>query len=130
MIADLPRDVIEWLQGDPGLEVLWSIGRARNVSYDVLIRSVLFDLPLGIDPRLGKQVGPMDVERRCPPVEPECIDRSGEALREVGMAQMLAYHRAVLAFDQGVVIALPGATPGLFDGQLLQPLGYLRVEVR
>ena len=47
---------------------------------------------------------------------------------EMGMAQMLAYHRAVLALDQRIVVALPGPALGLFDVQFLQQSGHPLVD--
>ena len=83
IIADLPRDVIELCQGDPGFEVLWCIGQRAKLlirGHDQMIRIALFDLSLGVGPLLGKQAGPREVEIGRQHIEQVFIDRSGEAM--------------------------------------------------
>ena len=46
-------------------------------------------------------------------------------LRDMGMAEQLAHDMTVLAFHQGVVVAVPGA--GLGDTQFLQQPGTRRL---
>ena len=37
------------------------------------------------------------------------IDERGPTLGNVGMAKEFSHHRPILAFDQGIVIRLPGS---------------------
>jgi hypothetical protein len=48
----------------------------------------------------------------------------------MAVAEVLAHHRAILAFDQGVIVGASGAGFGEFlDAQLLQEGGDLAVDV-
>ena len=59
----------------------------------------------------------------------EGIEQAGPALRDVGMAEELAHDMAVLAFHQGVVVAVPGAGLGELDAQFLQQPGDPVVDI-
>ena len=65
----------------------------------------------------------MIVEVRIEVLVVKVIQPAGPALRNVGMAKELAHHVTVLAFHQGVVVAVPGAGLGELDAQLLQQPG-------
>ena len=69
----------------------------------------------------------VDVRIEVPAVER--VQWTGPASRDVGMAEQLAHHVAVLAFHQGIVVAVPGAGLGEFNAQLLQQPGDLFVDV-
>ena len=45
------------------------------------------------------------------------------------MAEELAHHVTVLAFHQGIVVAVPGAGLGKLDTQFLQQPGNLFVDI-
>ena len=51
------------------------------------------------------------------------VEQAGPALRDMGMAEQLAHDMTVLAFHQGVVVAVPGAGLGELDTQFLQQPG-------
>ena len=48
---------------------------------------------------------------------------------DVVVAEVLAHHVGVLAFDQGVVVAAPGARPGELDVQFGEQVGHPAVDV-
>ncbi len=48
---------------------------------------------------------------------------------DVVVAEVLAHHMGVLAFDQGVVVAAPGARPGELDARLGEQVGHPAVDV-
>ena len=73
------------------------------------------DGPLGIRDRLREEAWAMEVDVRIEEVGTEGIDHAGTVLRDVGIAQMLAYHRAVLGLGQCVIIGMPGAGLGELD---------------
>ena len=47
----------------------------------------------------------------------------------VGMAEELAHHVAVLAYHQGIIVAVPGTGLGELDAQFFQPPGDLFIDV-
>ena len=62
--------------------------------------------------------------------EGEVVDPLGKASGNVAIAQVFAYHRAVLALGQGVVVGLAGARLGEFlDVELVEQFGDAMVDV-
>ena len=60
----------------------------------------------------------------------EVVELGREALRDVGVAELLADHRGVLAFGQGIVVGAPGVGLGeVSDMQLVEQGGDLVVDV-
>ena len=58
----------------------------------------------------------------------ELLQALGVGCVDGAVAQMLADHRAILGFDQAVVVAVPGPAFGLFDQQFLQQTGHRAVD--
>ncbi len=59
----------------------------------------------------------------------EGVDESGEALRDMAVAQVFAHDGAVLGFRQAVVVAVPGARLGELDVELIQEFGHGVIDV-
>ena len=58
------------------------------------------------------------------------VDRCGEAVGDVAVAEVLAHDRAVFTFHQGIVVGLSGAGLGeLTDMELVEQPGDLAVDV-
>jgi len=77
-----------------------------------------------------EQTRPVDVDLRIQRLCPPEIHVGGVALRNMGVAQRCANHRAVLGFGQPVVVGRARTGWGAFDGQRVEPLGDLGVDVR
>ena len=78
---------------------------------------------------LWEQTGPMIVDVGIEVLAMKVIEQAGPALRDMGMAEQLAHDMTVLAFHQGVVVAVPGAGLGELDTQFLQQPGDPPVDV-
>ena len=76
--------------------------------------------PFAVLERFGEQAGAVLVEGWVAMLAVELVDRRRPALGDVEMAEVLAYDMAVLAFSQGIVVALPGARPGELGAQFVQ----------
>src|SRR5680860_1899578 len=59
----------------------------------------------------------------------ECVDQRGPALGNMAVTELLADDGGVLAFRQGIVIAVSRARLGELDAQLLQQGGDPFVDV-
>ena len=59
----------------------------------------------------------------------EVVDQGGVALRDVVVAELFAHDVSVLALDEGVVVAVPGARLGELDVQLVEQLGDAMIDV-
>ena len=71
----------------------------------------------------------MEVDVGVELVTVEGVDQRCPLLGDVDIAQMLTHDSAVFAFDQGIVIAVPGAGFGQFDQQLVEQFGDVLVDV-
>ena len=101
-------------EGDAGLEVLPGIrqGLELLVRGHHLVVAVAFSYPApGIDFLGREEAGTMEVEVGREHRLGEAVDLPGEATGDVGVAEVLAHHRAVLGLDQGVVVGF--SSPGL-----------------
>ncbi len=125
------------LQGGSGLEVVHPVRQGAELlirGSDEAVGIAPGALAAGVDLLFGKQAGSVVVQVGREYPEEEVIDRPCEALGDVRISQLLADNGAVLALHQGIVIAFPGATSGLFDAQLLEqpcdpPVDVLRTIV-
>ena len=52
-----------------------------------------------------------------------------QVLANVAVTQMFPDDRSVFGFDQGVVIAVPGARFGQFDQEFLEELDHMLIDV-
>jgi hypothetical protein len=96
----------------------------------VFIAVTLGDAAFVIDEFFREEAGPMEVEIRGKDVQGEIVDFGGVAAWDVGVAEVLADDRAVLAFDQGVIVGLAGAGLGEFlDPELVEEPRDLVVDV-
>ena len=59
----------------------------------------------------------------------EGVDHPGVLLGYVGLAEMLAHHRAVLAFDKGIIVGFPCTRLGEFNEQFVEQLRHDLVHV-
>lgn len=71
----------------------------------------------------------MEIEIGVEELGAEGVDLGGEALGDVGIAQALAHHRAILGLGQTVVVGMPGPGFGELHAQLVEHLGDLVVDV-
>ncbi len=93
------------------------------------LRITFDNLTLVVGTVLGKQAGPVQVQIGIQVVPAELVDLGGKTLRNVVVAQELAYDRAVLGLDQGVVVRAPGPRLGELGVQLVQHLGHSAIDV-
>ena len=84
------------------------------------MRIALFDLALGVDLVDREEARAVEVEVRVEEVLAERIHGAGEALADVGVAEVFADDCAILAFDQGIVVGMARPRAGEFDAQLVQ----------
>lgn len=125
-------DAVELLEGDSGLEAVSGAGDPlqRLVRRgDAAARIGPLDLALGVAALDREQAGPVIVQERRQALPGERVDLEGEALGDVVVAEVLAHHVGVLAFDQGIVVAAPGARPGELDMELGEQVGHPVVDV-
>lgn len=105
-------DPVELLEGDAGLETVFGAGDPfqRLVRRgDAAARIRPLDLAPGVAALDREQAGPVIVQEGRQALPGERVHPGGEALGDVVVAEVLAHHVGVLAFDQGVVVAAPGA---------------------
>lgn len=72
----------------------------------------------------------MEIEVRREDVLRELVDLTSEIARDVGIAEVFADHRAVLGFDQGVIVGMPGTRLGeRFNVELGEQSDDLMIDV-
>ena len=74
--------------------------------HDLIVRIGFADLALDVDRVDGEEAGAMEVEGRILGFRVKIVDGGGVLLRDVAIAHDLANDRAVLAFDECVVVSL------------------------
>lgn len=125
-------NAVELLEGDSGLEAVSGTGDPlqRLVRRgDAPARTGPLDLALGVAALDREQAGPVMVREGRQALPGERVDLGGEALGDVVVAEVLARHVGVLALDQGVVVAAPGARLGELDVELGEQVGHPMVDV-
>ncbi len=97
----------------PGFNCAVDRGSDFSLSYGVIHhRFIAIDLAfvaLLIRPDLRKEARPVKVQIGIEMRLTKGIDERGPALGNVGMAKEFSHHRPILAFDQSIVIRLPGS---------------------
>ena len=71
--------------------------------------------PVLVGNGVWEQIGPVIVDVGVEVSAVELVQPAGPALWDMGMAEEFAHHVTVLAFHQGVVVAVPGAGLGKLD---------------
>lgn len=56
------------------------------------------------------------------------IEQIGALLGDMGIAQLLADHRSVLGFHQGIVVGMSGAGFGETDQELVEQPGHIMID--
>ncbi len=132
VVADPVSDGVQSVKAYARFQVRLCIGEG----FEFLIRGhqgrvgIAFSLFPGlVGDGVREQAGPVIVDVRVEVLAMEGIEQAGPALRDMGMAEELAHDMAVLAFHQGVVVAVPGAGLGELDTQFLQQPGDPVVDV-
>lgn len=75
---------------------------------------------LGVGFQLREEAGLVEVDVGVEELPTEGVDPGGEALGDVGIAQVLSHDAGVFGLGQSVVVALPGSGAGEFGVQPLQ----------
>src|SRR3546814_18636250 len=78
---------------------------------------------------LGEQTRPVQVQVRIQVLSAEIIDWCGKALRDMAVAEDLAYDRSILALGQGIIARAPGPRIGQFRIELLEQPGDAVIDV-
>jgi hypothetical protein len=123
---------IQLLHSDAQFELLTDIGEGFQLLIRRLHVPVVIALTLrsfGIRDRLREKTRAVEVAVRVEVIRTECIDLFSTLLRDMRVAQVLAHHRAVLGFCQGVIVGMPRAGFGALDAQLLQPCRNLIIDI-
>ena len=110
IIGHLVGLVFEAPEGDAGYEVnerWWQGFEFVEGGHDELVRIALADLAFGIDLFGGEVAGAVEVDVGVEEVAAEGIHVAGEALGDMGVAELFADDAAVFAFHQGVVVGVP-----------------------
>jgi hypothetical protein len=82
----------------------------------------------GIRDRLREESGTVEIDVQVQEVRTERVDLFGELLRDLGIAQMLAYHGAVLGLCQdGIVVPMAGRIHSMRS--VAQQCGDLIIDV-
>ena len=114
VVAQSRGDGVELREGRPGRQAGGGPGQRFQLligGHDVGIAVALAHATLGIDLFDGEEAGPVEVEVRRQDLLGEGVDLRGVAAGDVAVAEMLADDRAVLALDEGVVVAAARAGP-------------------
>ena len=108
-------EAVELLEGDAGLEERGGV-RQRPESVirggDIVLPVALLDAAVGSGDLGGEEAGPVEVEEGGKRVAEKGVHERSEVTGDVGVAEPLADHAAVLALDQGVVVGVAGAGLG------------------
>ena len=62
-----------------------------------------------INNRYREETGPVEIDIRIQEVFVITIEQFGARLRDIGISQVFAYHRAVLGLHQAVIIGVSGS---------------------
>ena len=112
-------EAVELLEGDAGLEERGGV-RQRPESVirggDIVLPVALLDAAVGSGDLGSEEAGPVEVEEGGKRVAEKGVHERSEVTRDVGVAEPLADHAAVLALDQGVVVGVAGAGLGELTG--------------
>jgi hypothetical protein len=104
---------LQSLQRHPRVQLdqafLAQLGQALQGRFHIRVLVALDDLSLRADDVGGEQAGAVQVEPRIEGVLIEGVDSPGEVLRDMRVAHVLAHHAGILAFGQGVVVAMARA---------------------
>ena len=107
-------EAVEILEGDAGLEEGGGVGQRPEAVMgcgDLVLGVALADAAVGPRDLGGEEAGPVEVEEGGERVAQEGVDEGSEVAGDVGVAEPLADHAAVLGLDEGVVVGAAG--PGL-----------------
>ena len=133
IIAGLEGERIEGFEGDAGLEEVVECGQRAELfigRHEGGIGVALTLPAFVIDEDLWEEAGPVEVEVGREDVEGKVVDGESEAAWDVSVTEMLAHDRAVLAFDQGIVVGLSGAGLGeLGDVEFVEHGGDAVIDV-
>ena len=117
---------LELGQGNTGFEKGVGIGQRGQFlqgRHDQPLGVAFLYLALAINGVLGKQAGPVEVEVGVDVRGTEVVDLLRKTLRDVAVAEALAYDSAVLGLRQAVVVRMARARFGELDAELFQQAG-------
>ena len=123
VVAHLGGDGVKFVEGDARLEAGGGGGQRLEFlvgGHDVGVGVAFADAALGVDRFDGEETGAVEVQVGGEDLLREGVDAFRVSAGDVAVAEMLADDRAVLALDEGVVVAASG--PGL--GELVDVEGF------
>ena len=132
VVTDSVSDVIQYRKAQARFQIRFGVGDGFEFligCHQGFVRITLALFPGLVSDGLWEQTGPMIVDVGIEVLAMKVIEQAGPALRDMGMAEQLAHDMTVLAFHQGVVVAVPGAGLGELDTQFLQQPGDPPVDV-
>jgi len=71
-----------------------------------------------------KEARAVEVDIGVEVITAEGVDLRGKALGDMGITQVLAYHRTVFGLHQGIVIAVAGSRLGELDVKFVEELRH------
>ena len=132
VVAHGGGDGVELVEGGPRLEAVGGVGQRLELlvgGHDVGVGVALADAALGVDDFDGEETGAVEVQVGREDLLGEGVDALRIPAGDVAVSEVLADDRAVLALDEGVVVATSGAGLGeLVDVEGLQQGGDLAVD--
>ena len=132
VVAHGGGDGVELVEGGPRLEAGGGVGQRLELlvgGHDVGVGVAFADAALGIDFIDGEETGAVEVQVGGEDLLGEGVDAFSVTAGDVAVSEVLADDRAVLALDEGVVVAAAGSGLGeLVDVEGLQPGGDFVVD--
>ena len=132
VVADSVSDLIQYRKAQTRFQIRVCVGDGFEFligCHQGLVRIAFSLFPGLVGDSNREQTGPVIVDVGIEVSAVKVIEQAGLALRDVGMAEQLAHHVTVLAFHQGIVVAVPGTGLGKLDTQFLQQPGDPTVDV-
>ena len=124
VVTDSVSDIIQYRKAQARFQIRFGVGDGFEFligCHQGFVRITLALFPGLVSDGLWEQTGPMIVDVGIEVLAMKVIEQAGPALRDMGMAEQLAHDMTVLAFHQGVVVAVPGAGLGELTQFLQQP---------